>query len=345
MSDNEQLIFKLLKELSEEEFEKLSYSEDSSERKALLKSLIQIDARWISVLPLLAQYLKEQSKNRARFEANKTMAWHKLQPKLNEPKPLFSWNKLQKYGWQIAASLILLYGGTFFYKNYQSNQFKKSYKLAAVWKTKEIGSSMILLPDSTRVWLNKESSIAYIIAEGSSRRQVKVTGEAYFEVKASEQKPFDVIHTNGVLTVTGTRFFAGNDRIEGFYVDLLEGKVSFQSYGFMPKKIALAPRQKLSYLPSADRNQLEILKSESAPYLWLRKPINFSNVPLPKLIKQLNAWYETDIILSDKALERLHFSGILSPEESLKTNLEKITWTSKLSFVHQKNQILIKSTP
>lgn len=63
-----------------------------------------------------------------------------------------------------------------------------------------------LLPDSSRVWLNANSSLQYPAEFRSSTREVTLSGEAYFEVKADREHPFRVHTADMTVTATGTQF-------------------------------------------------------------------------------------------------------------------------------------------
>ncbi|WP_442587526.1 FecR family protein [Pedobacter sp. AW31-3R] len=347
MTDKEELIFILLNNLDEGDFDTLISPEHSPGKDFLIQELILRDERWVSLMPLLESYLQEQRKTTPYFQRRKAVAWNILQQQIQEPISQLSWyHSISGYAMRIAAAIVLIGTSAFFYtRNYEPNRYTKAYAFSNTWKSRETGSAMILLPDSTRVWLNKNSSVSYIKSDEVKVRQVRMTGEAYFEVKSSKEKPFEVISDQGVIRVTGTHFFTGKDRENhNFYVDLREGKVSFQAYGFLPQQVSLSPRQKLVYLPRDGNGKYQLVSSaKTEAYLWLRKPLYCKEMPLPELISQMEVWYETKITLSGRALQHLHFSGTLSPEDSLQHNLEKLSWTSPLTITKKNNQYLIKS--
>jgi len=64
----------------------------------------------------------------------------------------------------------------------------------------------LLLPDSTQVWLNASSTLEFPAHFGTDKREVTLSGEAYFDVRHSERGPF-IIHTGKIsTTVLGTSF-------------------------------------------------------------------------------------------------------------------------------------------
>jgi transmembrane sensor len=86
------------------------------------------------------------------------------------------------------------------------------------------------LPDSTRIFLNKNSSLTYPETFDGLTRTVILTGEAFFQVKRNEQKPFIIEAGNTETKVLGTSFNikedAKNKKVE---VSVVTGKVQFKA--------------------------------------------------------------------------------------------------------------------
>ena len=64
----------------------------------------------------------------------------------------------------------------------------------------------IILPDGTKVWLNSESYIEFPEVFSSNKREVKASGELYFDVVSNAKKPFFVKLKNATIKVLGTEF-------------------------------------------------------------------------------------------------------------------------------------------
>lgn len=64
----------------------------------------------------------------------------------------------------------------------------------------------LFLPDSTQVWLNRNSTLSYQIDFGERFRKVELRGEAYFMVKKDTTRTF-LVHANTITArVVGTAF-------------------------------------------------------------------------------------------------------------------------------------------
>ena len=114
-------------------------------------------------------------------------------------------------------------------------------------------TTSVLLPDSTVVHLNSESSLRYPTFFAGDVRQVELNGEAYFDVTQHPRKRF-IVSTphHSQVEVYGTSFNVeayGNET--PISTTLIEGSVGFiykNSKGKFQKSM-LSPRQKLVYSP------------------------------------------------------------------------------------------------
>ena len=117
---------------------------------------------------------------------------------------------------KIAAVLIVALGVYWFFL---SSPIIKVETLASE-KTK------IELPDHSEVILNALSEIEYNEKNWDSKREVHLKGEAYFKV--SKGRTFDVITSEGKVSVVGTRFNV-KQRDHYFAVKCFEGRVKVTS--------------------------------------------------------------------------------------------------------------------
>ena len=105
---------------------------------------------------------------------------------------------------------------------------KQSQWIEIATSRKEIRE--IALPDGSKVWLNKGSTLRYgKELQSVAQREVWLEGEAYFEVVHKPQQPF-VVHAAGAVTqVLGTSFNMRSYPDESTVaVDVLTGKVNFK---------------------------------------------------------------------------------------------------------------------
>ena len=85
------------------------------------------------------------------------------------------------------------------------------------------------LPYGTTGWLNSNSSLKYN-GNYNNKRQVTITGEAFFDVTKSKNNPFIVTTNEVAVKVLGTRFnIASYENENNIEVVLEEGKLEFSN--------------------------------------------------------------------------------------------------------------------
>jgi transmembrane sensor len=143
--------------------------------------------------------------------------WQELQDKIHSRKiislfPSGLWMK-------IAAGITLIAGLTYAFIQINAPE------AISVHATDQVVS--FYLPDSTRVWLNANSSLTYFENYGDENRKTRLTGEGYFNVKRDEAHPFVVNTTEAMVHVLGTSFNVKEDSTGTIIVTVAEGKVKF----------------------------------------------------------------------------------------------------------------------
>src|SRR5690606_28860685 len=89
----------------------------------------------------------------------------------------------------------------------------------------------LILSDGTAVWLNAGAELQVSKSFSTAgKRQVKLNGEAYFEVQSDPSNPFLVETYESTIQVTGTKFNVRSYPEESWVeTSLLEGKVAFNT--------------------------------------------------------------------------------------------------------------------
>ena len=139
-------------------------------------------------------------------DASTEKAYRQMMTALQGSQPSikrFSWLKMAAM-W--AIPLFLLGAAAWFY-SVATERAKLYSEVVFMHKFTAYGErSMIILPDSSKVWLNGGSSLIYPSRFVSAERNVCLTGEAYFEVKKDKSHPFTVDVNQMKLKVLGTTF-------------------------------------------------------------------------------------------------------------------------------------------
>ena len=91
-----------------------------------------------------------------------------------------------RWSTQIAAIIIIVFSIGILFKDYQYNKTAQLQTIAVPAGQR----AQITLADGTKVWLNSQSTLIYTSNFGRKERNVKLNGEAYFEVAKNKDIPF-----------------------------------------------------------------------------------------------------------------------------------------------------------
>lgn len=197
----------------------------------------------------------------------------------------------------IACVVILLAGVAWFM--YQPVQKHRQGPLAKKVTSRSEYKYMIL-PDSTQVWLNAASTLEYPQAFGAGKREVFLSGEAYFDVKHADKQPF-LIHSGKVTTrVLGTAFnikaYPGREHI---IVSVSRGKVQVN---YDEKEVAmLTPGQQVK-VSNANKPviQKKIAVTEAAP--WQQGNLVYDDETFSDIVADLERIYDVTIRMQNETL-------------------------------------------
>jgi transmembrane sensor len=218
------------------------------------------------------------------------------------------------------------------------------------------------LPDGTLVWLNAGSRLVYGKEYNKTRREVYLTGEAFFDVAKNKQKPF-LIHTDRIdIQVLGTSFNIKSYPLEKTTeATLIRGSIEISLKDRPSERFILKPNQKLvvggtdSLLhPAAQKKNSE----KEEPLVAIRKPtyeqntgtvietswvnntLIFKEEAFSDLARQMERWYGITIAFSDPGLQQLEFTGSFKGE-TIRQALEALKLTATFNYDIRGNEVTI----
>lgn len=174
------------------------------------------------------------------------------------------------------------------------------------------------LPDGSRIFLNKNSKLTYSDDFGNHERNVRLQGEAYFDVAKDKDKPFTVELDSSKVTVLGTSFNIKNRTGEDLIaVVLVEGSVQFQS---PEENIIMSPRQELVYNKS-EKKIITVNKVDTeVTTAWKQNLIRYKSKTLAEITKILEEQYNVKIIINSRHLDETQMTGAFDAN----ANIEQI---------------------
>lgn len=196
----------------------------------------------------------------------------------------------------------------------------------------------LLLEDGTKVWLNAASSIRFPVAFKGSERRVEITGEAYFEVAKSKEKPFRVAANGTTVEVLGTHFNINSYTDEATVnTTLLEGSVRVSKGS--QQKIIIPGQQ-------AQVNEKGEVKTErsvniSEVMAWKDNQFSFQHTDIKKLMRQLSRWYDVEVVFKGETAEPVTFIGDISRSVNLSNVLKMLEQTGEVKFEIEGKKIIV----
>jgi len=262
----------------------------------------------------------------------------KTEKKLGFVSDKTKWTRNGNYFKIVASILVILSLSFSAYQNFKAQpQVVLNEYFCQAGEVKEI-----TLSDGTRVWLNAQS---YLLANEpfvGENREVKLIGEAYFEVAHQPKQPFIVSSQGLATTVLGTHFnisaYLGDEK---HAITLYEGKVQLEVEDAPEKSIFLTPGKKATFLT----NNQKISVSEAnyvRPAEWRNGVLNFYDEDFYSIAKKLERKYETTILIADAAVGELHFTANFDIE-SLEKIFELLKKAHSFNYTKTKNGFIIKS--
>ena len=165
------------------------------------------------------------------------------------------------------------------------------------------GQYQLVLSDGTKVWLNSASSLKYPVTFTAAKREVELSGEAYFEVAHNQHKPFLVVSNGQTVEVLGTHFnINAYPDEQATKTTLLEGSVKVLTHGVSSKiKPGEQVQQKNGKLTVSEGDLEEAVA-------WKNGFFYFKDDNIKTIMRQLSRWYDVEIKYEGQIPER-EFSG------------------------------------
>lgn len=165
----------------------------------------------------------------------------------------------------------------------------------------------IVLPDGSNVWLNARTKMEYPSSFEKGKREIRLDGEAYFEVSHDKKQPF-IVHTKEYnIEVLGTKFnvesYSFQDRT---ITSLMEGAVKLTSLENDMQSFLLKPSH-MAYIQNGKFHSEEI--KDYGIYRWKEGLICFDNISFPDLMKKFEQHFDVKIIIENEKVKKYLCTG------------------------------------
>lgn len=247
----------------------------------------------------LQRWVKESAANKEELETitilwrdssaaglhsfNVERAWEKVHSrtvgKESKIRHLFAWKKAVA----IAASIILIASSFYFYN--------RSSKITWTDTVATTSNKTIALTDGSTITLRKGSTLSMPDNFGNASRNIRLKGEAYFEIRHDDQNPFSITTQKSFIQDIGTSFLVRSyDTLE--QVTVMEGSVLFENKDKKGESIQLKGGESV-ILENGQPFKKNIENSNLLS--WKTNTLVFVNKPLQLVAEDLRNYYAVDV--------------------------------------------------
>lgn len=311
------------------------------ERSEFINSLNQNDKLKALFFQLKDVWEYHQLKDKSQ-KINLDDVWDEMMDKHIHPasstKSLFG-QKWTSRVWQIAAMVIALLGIGWLLAILNPGE-KTNTDLAHVIECSKGDMVKLSLSDGTFVWINSASKLTLNEDFSSENRQLSLTGEAYFDVKSDSLNPFKIDVAGYQVSVKGTSFNLRHYPEENLFQTSLEEGVVQINKG--DQLLTLNQGDQLNI--NTVTGQQKLLRNQDLYQFsaWRTGRLEFENISMEELTRHIERWYNHTIIIKDKELLKLKFSGVLKHNKSIDHIMRVLSITHPISYDIQEDTIFIE---
>lgn len=244
---------------------------------------------------------------------------------------------------RIAASVVVLLGIAYLSAKLIDNRVLKGQE----WATVSTGTdrSDIRLPDGSHVWLNKNSTISYPERFRHRLREVRISGEAYFDVMKERRKPFVVSTGKSLVEVLGTSFNVESEE-EGdeVIVTVVSGKVSLSERENPANTVILEPGERGILYISVNRLEKGV-NSDHNFLAWKTGILTFKSAAIAEVCTALTDYFGIPVLTDPQAnWDDIRLSATYD-NKSLEEILKILAFTLNISYESANGTITLFYSP
>ena len=156
-------------------------------------------------------------------------------------------------------------------------------------------TTLVTLSDGTKVMLNANSTLEYPASfDDAEVREVRLKGEAHFEVTKNPHRPFVVKAGEMQTQVLGTIFDVKAYRKDAPKVTLMQGKVKVSN---ADTEVEMRPGQ----TATLQSDKIVVSKASSSASDWLEGDFDMDQVTLAEAMSDIGAWYNKTVVFLSQA--------------------------------------------
>lgn len=196
----------------------------------------------------------------------------------------------------------------------------------------------ITLPDGSKVWLNSDSKLTYQNDFNKEKRELKLNGEAYFEVAPNPAKPFTVYADDLSVRALGTAF-----GIKAYKEDkvissiLMHGSVLVKT---PDGDTILVPNERVQYNKELHKKNVTTVTNATDFTGWIHNELRFENESLEEIAKTIKRIYNVNVVFNSERLKKQRYTGTIN-NNSLESIFNIISLTSPVVYKVDSQKVIL----
>ncbi len=253
------------------------------------------------------------------------------------------WIAARVAGVAAAAAVVAFFAGgaLFLYRGMTAEAPHFVTDVERSWTTDVKQRMRVTLPDGTRVMLNGGTTLAYAKADfGRTAREVRLDGEAFFEVATDSTRPFVVEGGELRVTVRGTSFnVKAYGALEENVVTVATGKVDVAGKGMGTAHLAAGmgvAYDRVGCKAQTGRADASLARA------WMEGRLVFVNAGREELRLRLGQHYGVAVRFEGDVLAGARLNGAFRPGDGLVCVLDNICALYGLRYTMNDREVIIK---
>ncbi|EHO06432.1 FecR family protein [Myroides odoratimimus] len=230
----------------------------------------------------------------------------------------------------IVFSLLLVVGLTIYQKNISVNNQELTYS------TSNELAKHIILPDGTAVTLSSNSTLIVSNEFNQSNREIKLLGEAYFQVAKDASRPFIISSDNFETQVLGTSFWVKRNIVE-----VSTGRVKVSNLLDSENYVILTAEQKaLLKDHRLYKNTLDVFSciSSTSSYLMM------NNITLTQWKQIIEKEFDIQIHFLEDIISTKEFIQADFRNSTLEDIVQSVSYMYGFDYKYENKTIIINNT-
>ena len=284
--------------------------------------------------------MKQNKENENRIDVDK--AWDSLYSRLEKDRLLteetdYSPRRKRIILTRWAAIVAAAVCAGFIFYIFNSPQ-KNNNSLVFLQNKDNSGALVIMLEDSSIVYLASNASIFYPAVFEKNKRKVELNGNALFCVTKDEKRPF-VIETkeNVMIEVVGTIFAVQSSSENPFELSVKEGKVNVHSKvdkNVVPVEAGETVQLKTNVLSKSKTVNFHVFN-------YFTEKMCFKDEKLNNIVYAINKMYGYPTVIADESQNNRTLT-VTFEDDSVETMTELICIALNLKQVNKQDTIFIR---